>query len=114
MAYIILFLNILLLVSGQLLWKTGMNKLDTAKGDSWVSLLWSPHIWSGLVLYGIATVMWLYVLKKLPLSLAYPLQSMAYVIALIAAVFIFHETVPLQRWIGVAIILVGVIVLAWK
>jgi drug/metabolite transporter (DMT)-like permease len=114
MAYIVLFFNILLLVSGQLLWKTGMNKMDTAKGDTWVSLLWSPHIWSGLVLYGIATVLWLYVLKKLPLSLAYPLQSLAYVIALVAAVFIFHESVPLQRWIGAAIILAGVIVLAWK
>ncbi|WP_139996879.1 MULTISPECIES: EamA family transporter [Paenibacillus] len=114
MAYIVLFFNILLLVSGQLLWKTGMNKLDTSKGDSWMTLLWSPHIWSGLVLYGIATVLWLYVLKKLPLSLAYPLQSLAYVIALVAAVFIFHESVPFQRWVGVAIILVGVIVLAWK
>jgi drug/metabolite transporter (DMT)-like permease len=114
MAYIVLFFNILLLVSGQLLWKTGMNKLDASKGDTWVSLLWSPHIWSGLFLYGIATVMWLYVLKKLPLSLAYPLQSLAYVIALVAAVFIFHESVPAQRWIGAGIILIGIVVLAWK
>lgn len=114
MAYIILFLNILLLVSGQLLWKAGLNKLDTTKGDSWLSLLWSPYIWSGLVLYGIATLLWFYVLKKLPLSLAYPLQSLAYVIAMIAAVIIFHETVPTQRWIGAAIILIGVAVLAWK
>ncbi|MNH31912.1 putative 4-amino-4-deoxy-L-arabinose-phosphoundecaprenol flippase subunit ArnE [compost metagenome] len=113
MAYIVLLVNVLLLVSGQLLWKAGMNKLDTAK-DGWMPLLWSPHIWSGLVLYGIATVLWLYVLKKLPLSLAYPLQSMAYIFALVAAVFIFHESVPMQRWIGAAIILVGVIVLAWK
>lgn len=114
MAYVVLAFNILLLVGGQLLWKTGMNKLDTAKGESVVTLLWSPHIWGGLVLYGIATVMWLYVLKKLPLSLAYPLQSLAYVLGMVAAVYLFHETVPLQRWIGAAIILIGVIVLAWK
>lgn len=55
-----------------------------------------------------AMLVWMYVLKRYEFSLAYPLLSISYIIGLLAAAFIFHETVPLTRWIGVGIIMVGV------
>lgn len=55
-----------------------------------------------------AMLVWMYVLKHYPFSLAYPLLSISYVIGLLAACFIFHEAVPLTRWIGVFIVMVGV------
>lgn len=55
-----------------------------------------------------AMLVWMYVLKHYPFSLAYPLLSISYVIGLLAACFIFHEAVPLTRWIGVLIVMVGV------
>lgn len=57
----------------------------------------------------VATVLWMYILKHYPFSQAYPLISMSYVFGLIAAIYVFHETVPATRWIGVAFIIVGVI-----
>ena len=57
----------------------------------------------------VATVLWMYILKHYPFSQAYPLISMSYVFGLLAAVYIFHESVPATRWIGVAFIIVGVI-----
>ncbi len=56
----------------------------------------------------VAMLVWMYVLKHYEFSLAYPLLSISYVIGLLAAYFVFHEAVPLTRWIGVIIVMVGV------
>ena len=55
-----------------------------------------------------AMLVWMYVLKHYQFSIAYPLLSISYIIGLLAAYFIFHEAVPLTRWIGVCIVMVGV------
>lgn len=55
-----------------------------------------------------AMFIWMYVLKKYEFSVAYPLLSISYVIGLLSAHFIFHEAVPLTRWIGVIIVMIGV------
>ncbi|MDD4142451.1 MAG: hypothetical protein PHR20_06665 [Bacteroidales bacterium] len=55
-----------------------------------------------------AMIVWMYVLKHYQFSVAYPMLSISYVIGLLAAFFVFHEAVPLTRWIGVIIIMVGV------
>lgn len=59
-----------------------------------------------------AFLVWMYVLKRYPFGLAYPLLSISYIIGLLSAYFVFHETVPLTRWIGVAIVMVGVFLIA--
>lgn len=59
-----------------------------------------------------AMLVWMYVLKRYEFSIAYPLLSISYIIGLLAAYFIFHETVPLTRWIGVCIVMVGVYLIA--
>jgi len=53
-------------------------------------------------------IIWMYVLKRFDFSIAYPLLSISYIIGLSAAQFIFHEAIPLTRWIGVLIIMIGV------
>lgn len=55
-----------------------------------------------------SVVVWMYVLKKYELSVAYPLLSISYVVGLLSSHFVLHETVPLTRWIGVIIVMVGV------
>lgn len=59
-----------------------------------------------------AMLVWMHVLKKYDFGLAYPLLSISYIIGLFAAQFVFHETVPLTRWIGVVIVMVGVFFIA--
>jgi undecaprenyl phosphate-alpha-L-ara4N flippase subunit ArnE len=58
-----------------------------------------------------ASLVWFYILKHYELSLAYPLISMSYVFGTLAAIFIFHETIPLMRWLGIFFIILGVIFL---
>lgn len=59
-----------------------------------------------------AMLVWMFVLKKYEFSLAYPLLSISYIIGLLAAYFFFHETIPLTRWIGVVIVMIGVYFIA--
>ena len=55
-----------------------------------------------------AMLVWMFTLKKFEFSVAYPLLSISYIIGLLSAQFILHETVPLTRWIGVVIVVIGV------
>ncbi|MFJ8102261.1 hypothetical protein [Lysinibacillus sp. NPDC096212] len=110
---IILFIsNVLLLVVGQTLWKIGAEKIEISGLKSIINVILSPWIIGGGVLYVIATAIWLYLLSKLPLSLIYPLQSVAYIIALFVALLVFKEVIPITRWVGVAVILFGVYLVA--
>ncbi|MBD3921634.1 EamA family transporter [Paenibacillus sp. PR3] len=108
-SYLLLFGNVLLLVAGQILFKMGLQRTD---GLHWLRIAQSPAIWSGLVLYGVATLLWFAVLTRLPLSVAYPMQSMAYVLGLLAAWFIFDETLPFTKIAGCVVILFGVYLIA--
>ncbi|KKC48025.1 membrane protein [Paenibacillus sp. D9] len=114
MAYLLLLFNILCLVAGQTIWKLGLDRTGGLGTDNLLQVLLSPLILAGIALYGIATVLWLAVLSRLPLSAAYPLQSLAYVLGLLLAWRLFGEAVPPNRWIGCGIIVAGVLVIGVK
>ncbi|MBP2001892.1 drug/metabolite transporter (DMT)-like permease [Paenibacillus shirakamiensis] len=112
-SYVYLLANILLLVTGQMLFKIGLSKNGGLQGiGQWAKLIFSPTILGGLALYGIATLLWFAVLNRLPLTVAYPMQSLAYVFAMVGAYFIFGEIITATKIAGVAVILVGVYLLA--
>lgn len=110
-AYGALAANVVLLLTGQLLWKVGMLR---AGGFGWQRLVTSPFVWGGLVIYALATLLWLYVLSRLPLSVAYPVQALAYVLSLAAARLLLGEAVPALSWVGGLLILLGVGLIAWR
>ena len=62
----------------------------------------------GTACYGVSVVVWILGLSRVPVSMAYPLLSVGYVINAIAAHYLFGETVTLQRWLGIAFIAIGV------
>ncbi|MBR4327765.1 MAG: EamA family transporter [Bacteroidales bacterium] len=69
-----------------------------------------PFLYCGLCMGG-ASLLWLYILKHYEFSVAYPLISFSYVFGMLAAVFVFHETVPWTRWIGLFLIVSGTFLL---
>ncbi len=104
----------LFLVSSQIFLKIAIEKLGQFK-LSWDYASNALTNWQ-LALSGIsivsATFIWMYILKHFEFSVAYPMISISYVFGIFAAIFIFHETIPLTRWLGVFLILVGVILVA--
>ncbi len=110
---LIAFIAILLLVGGQTLLKVGLNDIGGVslfEGNPLGSLLGlfrTPWILLGLACYAFSSVLWLDVLSKLDFSLAFPMVSLTYVFQLLIGRFVFHETVGLERVVGVLLILGG-------
>lgn len=112
MVYLLLLLNISLLVTGQVLWKMAVTGIDSWNFNTAVSVIFSPLFIGGASLYVIATGIWLVILSKLPLSIAYPSQSIGYIFGAVLALFIFKESISMTQWAGMAVIVFGVYLVA--
>lgn len=67
---------------------------------------------AGVALYFFAAVVWSYLLTKLDISFVQPILALTYVVTPLLAIVLLHEQVPATRWLGIAIIVAGVIVVA--
>lgn len=86
------------------------HALDGApSGKSPQSLLRSPWLWWWFFCYALSTVLWLVVLRSVPLSQAFPILGMQFAIVPIASKFFLRETMVGVQWLGVASIVVGVV-----
>ena len=107
-------LQCFILACAQVCFKFAVAKIDGFRW-SWAffaDILTNWWLLSSGVLMILATVLWGYILKYFPFSVAYPITAIAYIFGMLAAVFIFHESVPLTRWIGVGLIILGVLFIA--
>jgi multidrug transporter EmrE-like cation transporter len=107
--YILLLLAILIGVTGQLLLKFGMVRQPAFRIGDMASVVRNWPVLTGFGCYGLSTVLYLQVLAKLDLSLAYPTVSLGYVLIIIMSRILFKEVVSMVRWMAVAIICVGVV-----
>ncbi len=67
----------------------------------------SPRIIAGLALYGLGAVVWLFVLAKQDLSLAYPFVGLGFIATMLLGVFVLGEHVTLSRVAGTLLIVAG-------
>lgn len=98
---------------GQLLMKVGMKQLSPMVLADVISLVW---IAAGIVCYLLAMVLWLQVLRKLPLNVAYPLLSLGYIVVYLGAYLLptLGEALTTQKTLGVVLIMFGVLVITSK
>ena len=98
-----------LLALGQVMLKMGLQRMDPF-GWNWTFWRSALQNWqfalSGLC-FAAASLLWMYIIKHFPMSSAYPLVSLSYVFAMIAAIIFFREHVELSKWIGVLLIMAG-------
>jgi drug/metabolite transporter (DMT)-like permease len=71
-------------------------------------VLQEPSLYLALILYGAATLLWIWILSRVNLSLAYPWVALGMVIVPLLAWLMFGERVGPMFWLGVAFIVVGV------
>jgi multidrug transporter EmrE-like cation transporter len=113
-AFSFLMTGVLLNAGAQLLLKAGTNVLGviTLTRENFVDTLWrmgtQGHFVIGVACYMVSLVVWIMGLSRVPVSVAYPMLSLGYVINAIAAHYIFGESVTLARWIGIGFIILGV------
>lgn len=117
-SFIYLAIVILINVAGQSSIKygtrlTGKLNMDFgAIGQFFLTVLKQPFIVLGFVLYGIGSFIYIAVLSRTDLSLAYPILSISYVFILLISWSFFGETMNIYRILGMVLIATGVIFLA--
>lgn len=72
------------------------------------------YLWSGMLCYAVSIILWMVVLSKVNVSLAYPFLSIGYIITAVLAYFLVNEPLTLQKCIGIAVICAGVIILTYS
>ena len=104
----------LLLAGGQVFLKFAMAKIKPFgwNWDSWASLLSNWQFAASGVFFGASSILWMYIIKHYPLSVAYPMISLSYVFGMISAIVFFHEEVSLVKWTGVVLIMAGCCLIA--
>ena len=114
----LLMAGVMLNAGAQLLLKAGTNSVGAFEYSAaniipvgW-KLATEPHIIGGLSCYVISVVVWIMALSRVEVSIAYPLLSVGYVVNAIAAYYLFGEAVTPMRLTGIAIIIVGVWIVA--
>ncbi len=75
--------------------------------DTLLAALMSPLIWVGLLIYGLSVALWLWVLAKVDLSVAYPFVGVSFLITMAFGAFLLDENVTLPRMIGTLLIASG-------
>ncbi|RBA24868.1 EamA family transporter [Herminiimonas fonticola] len=109
-----------LTAAAQVLLKMGMSSpaIQQAMSNGMRSVYWlaltSPLIWGGMICFGASAGLWLLVLGKLEVSMAYPLISLGVVLTTLAGIFILGETVSIYKVLGVSLVIAGVLVLSVK
>ena len=79
-----------------------------------VQAISNVYIWAGMLSYAISIFLWMVVLSKVNVSLAYPFLSIGYILTAIIAYFVFNEPITWQKVAGILIICLGVIVLTYS
>ena len=106
-SFAFLFAGVLLNAGAQLLLKAGTNAEPLG-----LRLAIEPHILGGLACYVVSVVVWVVGLSRVPVSVAYPMLSLGYVVNAIAAYYLLGETVNPMRLAGIAVIIAGVLLVA--
>jgi drug/metabolite transporter (DMT)-like permease len=77
-----------------------------------VSGLASPLVWFGILLIAISFVSWLYVLRFIPLSIAFPISQLVHVLIPLGSWIFLDELISPGRWAGIALVVAGIFTVA--
>jgi multidrug transporter EmrE-like cation transporter len=113
-----LITGVMLNAIAQLALKAATNRLGTVSLvlDTLVAtglrVAGQPYFWLGAGCYAVSLVVWIAGLSRVPVSFAYPFLSLGYVVNAFAAWYLFGESLNAQKIIAIAVIIVGVWLLA--
>jgi len=114
----LLFTGVLLNAAAQLFLKAGTLRVgefafsvDNIAPIGW-RLATQPFIVAGLSCYVISVVVWILGLSRVPVSIAYPMLSIGYIVSAVAAWYLFGESLTAQKMLGIGFIIIGVYLVA--
>ena len=118
LTFSLLMAGVALNAAAQLLLKAGTNRVGEFAfaleniipiGSRFAA---SPFILGGLACYVVSVVVWILALSRVPVSVAYPMLSVGYVVNAVAAWMLFGESLSVQKLVGIGFIVIGVFLVA--
>jgi len=103
---LLLLAGTLFAAAGQVLFKIG------ASGRETIYSFFNSWIVAGLVAYALGTLLWIYALSKVRLTVVYPFTALTFVLVYLFGILILHEPATSKALVGVALILVGLFLIS--
>jgi multidrug transporter EmrE-like cation transporter len=114
----LVLLSVMMSALAQICLKLGMSSpavqqaFSSSKAVAIYTVASNPAVLGGLTLYGLGAMIWLLVLARVNVSIAYPLVSIGFILTAAFAVLILGEPVSKAMMIGTVLITIGVVILA--
>ncbi len=114
----LLLMSVFASVAGQFFLKAGALKLGKVNAGNAIShilsMITNSEVVIGLACYGLGAIAYILLLTRVSLSIAGPSISLVYVFSTLLGYFIFRETIPAIRLVGLSFIIAGVILVVWQ
>jgi undecaprenyl phosphate-alpha-L-ara4N flippase subunit ArnE len=91
----------------------GNNAGNTSNASS-MQLLHSVYFWTWLACYILVTVLWLFVLRSIPLSQAFPALGLTFALVPLASHYVLRERIFSSQWLGIVVIVIGAILVVQR
>ncbi len=101
---------VLSLAIGQVLFK--LSAIALSESGSFFAPKTAATLFAAMCLYGVTSIAWVWVLQKIELGRIYPLMALAFVMVPIGSHLVFGEKFAPAYFVGVALIVAGIIVAA--
>ena len=114
--FLLILVSVGLSALAQLALKLGAGSAAPSRaqgiGEELSGLVQSPWVLVGLGLYGLGALLWLFVLGRAPLSLAYPFVGMGFILTMLAGAWYLGEHISAARAAGTLLIAAGCVLVA--
>jgi drug/metabolite transporter (DMT)-like permease len=105
----LLIVYAVLMSCGQILFKLAANSgTHSSRIDSLFAAYLNPYFVIAITLYFGLTIFWIWLIKFVPLSKAYPIVAISFVVTPLLAQMILAENLPKDLLIGSSLIITGI------
>ncbi len=117
-SFALIFTGVMLNAAAQILMKAGTNAVghfEFSAGNILpigLKLATEWHIVTALFCYALSVIIWILALSRVPVSIAFPMLSMAYIVTAVAAWYMLGEAFSLTKVVGIGVIILGVIIIS--
>jgi multidrug transporter EmrE-like cation transporter len=116
----LIFISVSMSAIAQITLKHGMSSPAVQQGltGGWMQIALTVgtnlYVWLGLTLYGLGAVLWLGVLAKIDVSIAYPFVGFGFILTALFGVFLLGEAFSLIRFVGTCLVVLGILLVTYK
>ena len=111
----LIFISVTISAIAQVTLKQGMSSPAVQQGltGGWLEIVIavasSLHVWLGLIFYALGAVLWLGVLARVDVSVAYPFVGLGFILTALFGVFLLGEAFSVIRFVGTCLVVLGII-----